>query len=292
MMSVDLVTISFRRDYEVCMQLCETVRRLVAPSIGHLLIVPHCDVAMFRKLGDNRTRILAYEEVLPPPLIMTPFSRKVWLTPVPVRGWLLQQILKVAAAEISDRDVLVFADSDIWFVRPFDESYIIRDGAVRLYHAPFPDSQLLPGHTRWHKTAARLLGIRDKAFFGTDYISPLISWRRQTVLDMCKRISQQQGRPWHRSLVQTLHFSEYITYGVFVEHFIRDTSHHYYTTDSLSHVSWHFRIDNNISRGVDVNSFILGIKPNHVAACIQTGEKISAEDRRLVFNAFLTFKGD
>ena len=48
--------------------------------------------------------------------------RHIWLsfrTP-PLRGWHVQQMRRIAIAEMAEEDVLVFCDSDVFFVRPFE----------------------------------------------------------------------------------------------------------------------------------------------------------------------------
>ncbi len=63
------------------------------------------------------------------------FRRRVWLSlkTQPLRGWHVQQLRRIAIAAHAKEDVLVFCDSDVAFVKPFDLSAFWRDGKVRLF---------------------------------------------------------------------------------------------------------------------------------------------------------------
>ena len=64
------------------------------------------------------------------------FSRRVWLSlkTQPLRGWHVQQLRRIADRRACRReDVLVFCDSDVAFLKPFDCSAFWRDGKVRLF---------------------------------------------------------------------------------------------------------------------------------------------------------------
>jgi hypothetical protein len=50
-----------------------------------------------------------------------------------VRGWIVQQVIKLATSE---DDVVLVADSDVEFVRPFTVETFVRDGVVRFYRKP------------------------------------------------------------------------------------------------------------------------------------------------------------
>jgi Family of unknown function (DUF6492) len=88
------------------------------------LNVAHC--SSFRHLQSNRTNIVAKEEVLPlwvhrVDTLKAGLRSNVWVQARgrPIRGWLLQQLVKLAVAEQLSGDVLVYADSDVVLIRPF-----------------------------------------------------------------------------------------------------------------------------------------------------------------------------
>ena len=83
----------------------------------------------------------------------------------PVRGWLVQQLIKLAVAEVMTQDVLVHADSDVVLLRPFLADSVADDaGRVRLYRLPGAIDERLPNHIRWHRSAEKLVGIEHAGF--------------------------------------------------------------------------------------------------------------------------------
>ena len=114
----------------------------------HYLLVEDGDVALFRDLEGPRRRVIPESALLPPWLKPRPDplsfgKRRVWtgfralLRGVrPLRGWHAQQLRKFALATISAEDVVLFADSDMLFLRPFDLASLTEGDAVRLYRKP------------------------------------------------------------------------------------------------------------------------------------------------------------
>ena len=64
----------------------------------------------------------------------------------PIRGWLVQQLAKLAISREITADVIVHADSDVALVRPFDPSMLVdHEGRIRLFCAPDAIGDALPG---------------------------------------------------------------------------------------------------------------------------------------------------
>ncbi len=76
---VELLTLSYRGDYEVCRLLCESVDRFVPADIEHRLAVPRADLDLFASLANSRRRLIAQEDLLPN-----------WFVPVP--RWLVRLV--------------------------------------------------------------------------------------------------------------------------------------------------------------------------------------------------------
>jgi hypothetical protein len=136
---------------------------------------------------------------------------------VPVSGWLVQQIAKIAVAEILDENVLVMVDSDATFVRDVASTAFARDGKVRLYRGDGAITADMSSHLTWHRTACALLGVPSDWPPVDDYIGQIISWDRALVREMCTRIEQVSGISWYAALVRARNVSEYLLYGTFVE---------------------------------------------------------------------------
>ncbi len=182
----------------------------------------------------------------------------------------MQQIVKLSAPFATEADVLVYADSDCAFIRPFTVNHVIRDEAVRLLR--IPGDGRYETHFRWHRRAAQLLGLPPKDYFGSDYIAPLVSWRRDLVLRLHARLQDIAGRAWQVPLCRGLHFSEYILYGIFVEHVLEPPTGHWFDAESLCRVAWSGQIGND----EDLVAFFASIKPQQVAIQIQSNLGIEA----------------
>lgn len=249
-MNASLITVSFRGDLELARDLCASVDEFVDPRIDHVLIVPQGDFSLFKPLEGGRRRVVSSEAALGgafrrlpfPKRISLPFysrrMRDIWLSRNGLaRGWIAQQLIKLSSDTASARQSFIFADSDIVFVRPLNLSDIVREGRLRLYRRPGA-TQELPGHRRWHKAAAELLGLPETDYFGADYIGPLVTWRADVLAALHQRLEQVSGKEWRRTLASRPALSEYILYGVFAEHVLKDDSGHYFDSRNLTHELW------------------------------------------------------
>jgi hypothetical protein len=220
--SVAFVTKSYAPDLERCELLCRSIE-LLAPATRHWIIVDSRDLSAFRSLENAMTRIVTTEELLPRRirrLEVYGIGKNVWLgaRTTPMRGWLVQQLAKLAIAFVAREDVLIHADSDVALIRPFrEETLTDAGGSLRLFRIPAAIDERLPGHVRWHRTAERLLGIPPRALPLPDYVGGLIPWRRQVAVSLLEQIEARSGRDWMRTLARARHISEYILYGRFVE---------------------------------------------------------------------------
>lgn len=287
-MDVSLITVSYRGDYALAAELCASVEAYVSADIEHVLVVPRADVALFLPLKTKRRRIVFVEDLLPPswrqlPIpsrIQTPFGtwrpRSFWATPQGfMRGWVLQQIIKLSCDIATPRSTLVFADSDVVFVRPFSREHLFRGAKTRLYHRP-DETKESERHRAWHRAAAEILGLPATDYFGADYIGNLITWRRDTLVALHDHIARVSGRDWQAALAGRRALSEYILYGAFAEHVLGEASGHYPDTQDLVHASWHYELANPQSRA----AFQGGLQGHHVAVLIQSTEDMAPSDRR------------
>src|ERR1700685_3066756 len=97
-LSYALVTPSYWRDLSRCEMLVESVDRWVAPHVRHYLIIARRDLPLFKHMFNTRTRLIVVEDIIPRWLIRLPGLRRFWfsLKTLPVRNWILQQIVKFA----------------------------------------------------------------------------------------------------------------------------------------------------------------------------------------------------
>ena len=227
--SYAIATPSYAGDIERCRLLCASIDRFVTGHATHYLLVEDADVALFAPLAGPRRQIMAESELLPSWLKswrdpLTLGRRRVWTglgalargVP-PLRGWHAQQLRKFALARASGEDVLLFADSDMMFVRRFDLTSLATAGGTRLYAKPAGIDATMTEHVRWCSSAADLLGLPAPALPSVDYINNLVSWRRDNALAMLAHIEACSGRDWISAIAAKRRFSEYMIYGYFVE---------------------------------------------------------------------------
>src|SRR5687768_12279773 len=174
MSTLEIMTPSFGPDFELCAALHASVIAHSPESVRHHIIVPRRDVALFRRLEGPRAQIHQESEFLPRsvrPLPGLNFSVNLRRPFPPLRGWILQQIIKLAAAARSQAEVVVLVDSDVEFIRPFNADTFRRDGVVRFYQKPDEVDGRLPRHVMGHQRSRSLLGLPSGPPPYPDYVS-------------------------------------------------------------------------------------------------------------------------
>jgi Family of unknown function (DUF6492) len=243
--SVAFVTVSYGPDRDRCALLSRSLE-MFAPTGEHWIIVDRADLPLFRSLGNGRTTLVETEELLPVWLRRLNLRRlglrsNIWIQTrgKPVRGWLLQQLAKLALAEQLTTDVLVHVDSDVVLVRPFRISQLAdRAGRVRLYERSEGVYETLPDLVLWHRSAEELLGIRPSQLPLPDYITSFVPWKRQNAVSLLEHVETVAGRHWLRAVAAAWNVSEYILYGRFARDVLGDEAGQYVTASSLCLDYW------------------------------------------------------
>jgi Family of unknown function (DUF6492) len=239
-----LITPSYAPDFRRCQLLAWSIAQYVQPPFTHYIVVDRRDYAQFATLANARTQILTVEAIVPRWIWREPLWRKVWLSAktLPIRNWILQQMVKLIVAQQIAEDVAVFVDSDVTFVRPFDLNYLARSTQVRLYRDDVGNDVQRDCHRPWHGTAARLLGLPLglplAGWLVPDYIGNLITWRKSNVALLCAQLEQVSGRSWIETLAREWHWSEYILYGMYVDVMLGDRAEVYPIDHNLCHDYW------------------------------------------------------
>jgi hypothetical protein len=157
---------------------------------------------------------------------------------MPLRGWHVQQLRRIAIAAHVSEPTLVYCDSDVAFLKPFDCGLFWRDGRLRLLRR---DGELdradRTEHRAWSANAGEALGIRHPAVSPHDYIGTLIAWRRDAVEDMCRRIETVHGRNWVEVIASTRRFSECMLYGRHVDE-VAGGAGHFHASEEFCKVHW------------------------------------------------------
>lgn len=223
-----LVTPSYWMDVERCRFLLETTERWVAPGVRHYLVIANRDLHLFRPMLNSRTTLIVVEDIIPGWLFRVPGLRRFWLSlrTRPVKNWIVQQIVKLAMPAAVPEDVLLYADSDMFFIAPFEPRDYERDGRVPLFAEP-GQRGLLPAHDRWQVACAGLLGIEPESEFDINYIGQLIWWRRQNARAAVERVREVTGKAWQQAIAPLGGFSEYILYGLHSDKLLGAASGHW-----------------------------------------------------------------
>jgi hypothetical protein len=277
--SVAFVTKSYAPDLERCELLCRSIE-LLAPGASHWIVVDSRDLAAFRGLENATTRIVTTEELLPRRvrrLELYGVGKNIWLgaRTTPMRGWLVQQLAKLAITSVAQEDILIHADSDVVLIRPFQQEALIDSGdLLRLFRIPAAIDEQLPDHVRWHRTAEELLGIPPRPLPLPDYVGGLIPWRRELGLSLLEQIEARSSRDWMRTLASARHVSEYILYGRFVEDALGQSNGRPGASLSLCRCYW--GTDPLTNR--ELESFIAETSPQEVAVMISAKAEMKPAD--------------
>jgi hypothetical protein len=270
-----IITPSYAADHQRCLLLCESLDRMATGDFRHYILVADHDRALFTPLEGQRRHIIPDSTLLPAWLnpMVRPFSggRKIWWSAIPpvwpMSGWHVQQLRKMLIARHIDEDVMVMADSDSVFVRPFGMDAFARDGLVRFYakqHAITQD-QVYQHHRVWVRQAASVLGLPAPALPATDYINNLVSWRRDHALAMVDRIEHRSGRELAATLGRSRTFSEYQIYGAYVDD-VTGGAGHFADPEPLSLTYW----SGDALTEASLRTFVDRLHPRQIAVCVQS----------------------
>lgn len=259
-----LITPSFAPDFERCRLLCDSVRAHVPATVRHYLIVDERDVPLFSSLRSPRTDLITVESVVPWWLRRMPFAGRWWLSlrTRPVRNWMLQQIVKLSAAIHLREDVLIFVDSDTFFVDRFVPADTLREGRVPLF-CERGEAVRSPMGEGWLKVASELLGTNPPEE-PVSYVGNLITWRRENVLALHAHIERTQGRPWVEAICRQPTLSEYFLYGWFCERVLGEGAGHYLDATIPSLNYW--QTDALDTAGLE--ALKARLRPEHVAVMV------------------------
>jgi hypothetical protein len=286
MTQLAVITPSYEPDFELCKCLCRSVLEYSPEAVHHHIIVPRRDLKLFAPLAGPRTHIRCDADFLPSSFVPVPFSKFTvnFRRPFPpVRGWIRQQVLKLAAAAAFHDDAVVLVDSDTEFIRPFAPETFVRQGVVRFYRKPNADDERLPRHMVWHRVARALLGLPPAGPPPyPNYVSSLLACDPAIVRRMLSHISHITGRPWQTVVAAQVHFSEWTLYGACVDHLIGAPADSFCSDHSLCHEYWP-EVPLNVE---DATKFLSGVQIADVAVMISAKSRTPLAVRRAAFAGF------
>jgi hypothetical protein len=241
-----VLTPSFGGDAALFADLHRSVLANTERSVVHYVIVPPSDAHLFREYEGERCRIWTHRDLLPRYFLSVPHAdglalnlRRPW---PPVRGWVVQQIMKMAGTAVIDARAVLVADSDAVLVREASLEQLTHDGRLCHFRKDNGVTADMERHVVWHNVARKLLGVPGVAAAPLpDYISPIVVWDPVVVRSLIERIAHTTGRHWVDAVAGQLHVSEFVVYGVFADQVLDGTAardldlcHNYYERSPLS----------------------------------------------------------
>ncbi len=221
MTELAVLTPSFRGDAEIFADLHRSVLEFTPEDTVHHVFVPLRDRHLFVRFQGPRCRILTSRELLPGRYQRTGRGdsyvnlRRPW---PPVRRWVMQQAIKIAAAARIEADVVVVADSDVVLVRPVTADRFRVGGQRCLFRTDDGVTADMARHVIWHRVARELFGLPPAPPPPLpDYVSSFNFWDPAVVRDIQRRISDTTGGDWLDAFTSQLHVSEFMLYGVYVD---------------------------------------------------------------------------
>jgi hypothetical protein len=280
-MTYALVTPSYWMDVERCRFLLESVERWVPPWVRHYLIIAERDIPLFKSMLGPRTSLVVVEDIIPGWMFRVPGLRRFWvsLRTRPVKNWILQQIVKLSAPTVINEDVLLYADSDMFFIEPFDPRSFECNDAVPLF-LETGQRGLIQSHDVWQATCCRLLGIPNLKDDDDNYVGQLIWWRRQNALAAVARVQEVAGKQWQQAIAPLSGFSEYILYGVHSNHILKEQSGHWPDGTVRTLCYW----GTTPLSGKELLSFSESRATHHHSAMVSAKSGTSMADIRAVFS--------
>lgn len=281
-----VITPSYSLDFERCQLLCRSMDVFLQGPWHHYIIVDPVDVKQFSPLAGPQRSIINKADILPGGmryLGKVPFMRlgRLWWSPRhgPVFGWQMQQFVKILMASHVQENAMAVLDSDIFFLRPFHISKLLRGGKVRFGTI---EGQVNP-KDKMVNASIDLLGVNRADIRRVVLSDPIATWHRPTVIAMQNHLTALHGKPWHEAIGSRLMFSENQLYAFFVNYIQKDMTNLYADDTVYCKVLWNKRD----VVGTDLAKFCADLSPPQVAVCIQSLIGLNMDLIRLQFERAL-----
>ncbi|MBW9114071.1 hypothetical protein JNB88_10515 [Rhizobium cauense] len=275
--SISLITPSYRGDLDSCRLLCDSIDRYVTGYDVHYIVVGDEDAEAFAALEGERRRVVVSSSLFPPLWPLPKWrGRRYWWAPflrLPIYGWHLQQLRKIAMTLAQPSERVMCIDSDNCFCRPLDLSLAATAPRLSHYVALGDVNQSRPSHVRWWQNAHRLLGLSTPSLPGDDFISQMVLWERKSVEAMTKRIERASNLPWWQAMARIRHFSEYLIYGVAVATDAELAERHERVSQSPCLTYW----QGPALDGAGLAAFVKGLRADQTTIAIQSHTRTPIE---------------
>ncbi|WP_300064314.1 DUF6492 family protein [uncultured Roseobacter sp.] len=278
------------RDIELFELLAASVDAHVDYAVPHRVVVPAADIVAFQRFASSRREIIAQEDVLPVSIWKAPsalrylaflragFRRPVYIAPGPrvVRGWMLQQFLKIDMAQRAEEQAIMHVDSDVGFFRRFAASQAFDGERPRFFRALGQTRN--PMHKSWVASSCNFLGVPVPQSHTAHYIENCVLWSTDVTRAMVGSIETHQGKPLHEAIFDASTMSEYYLYGVFADLCGQQDC---LAAEEVSFCNSYW--PSKETDPVDFATLIARLQPKHCAIAVQSTHKLSVDDRRAIY---------
>lgn len=225
-----IITPSYVNDFERCKLLVESKRKFLKEYVVQYIVIDKSDINLFKQLESSQTKLLIKQNILPWWIIKLPFllkNKTVWLSLKGnlLRGWIIQQMIKLAVSKYVSEDILVYMDSDEFFVKKtsFNDLFVEIE-KLRLYRN---DGGCDP---KWATTVADILSLEVSDCAKYSFVGHPVTWSRLKVLDLLDFIENKYKTDWYTVVSKYWNFSEYQLYGCYMS-FCDELNSDYFVTD-------------------------------------------------------------
>lgn len=230
MSELTFITPSFRGDADRFALLRRSIRRFYRGEARHIVVVPKEDVSMFKKITDDDN----IEFLIQNDFVSSIFYPKKWysmllkIAPSQVwrfeahagrPGWIIQQIVRMSLPEMIHQGAAAYLDSDLVFLRPFDDSDLEVTGKRRFLVRREQTTE--SGKHRKQIVAARHMLRLPPGSTEHHYMCSPTIWYPDWVLELRKYLESVHEKHWQNIWYETKITSSYSIYGVFVEEVLR-----------------------------------------------------------------------
>jgi Family of unknown function (DUF6492) len=264
-----VITPSYNLDLERCKLLCRSMDAFLSGPWHHYVVVDPVDIPLFASLAGPQRTVVNKADILPKGMRYVgkmPFMRlgRLWWSwrHGPIFGWQMQQYVKIMMASYVKQEAMVFLDSDIFFLKPFDINIYSREGKIKFSSVESP----LQSDNKMKITSSKLLGLPASEAIKFAYADPIITWHRPTAVAMQDFLSKLHNKPWHEAIGAKIMFSEYMLYIMFVNYIQRTNPHLYEDNTVYCKTLW----SKETAKTTDIAEFCSSLEPEQVAVCIQS----------------------
>lgn len=245
-------TQSYKGDFRECKLLCESLDRF-APGIEHFIFVNDEDYLLFRSLNYSQHKVHKKSECTPWYFFRFPFKildHFFWVSPFtfPMRGWIYQQICKLAIFDVigDSYDFIINMDSEVIMIKPFDLNSVYKGGKFKLYRNIATGAD--PYRGKYIRSIQKFFkgSFPQEEMYKYGYMDITTIFVRENIQDMLSEI--QKNSPywnWRLWMANTIKFSEFYTYGNYVVYGLNLRNHYLTENLDVQLIEYETHIDKN-----------------------------------------------